>query len=767
MVTRKCRWDTQKQKEITRSFVELELMMPGLLSRYLCFPQIQIRSYLFCLAITILICGMIFFPAMATAQENPLKQSEKQARQLARQLLSQLKQIDAWVEKSPGESRQEAAPVRFVEVTGRRVNIRTGPSTDNSVLKTALRGETFEYIESTKDWHVIQFDEHTTGYLSADFGRLTEPMQPAKGSKQVTAESAERLDPRFSARARKILRDNQRGATVLEFVTDEAEEMYRRQFGDFERTPVGAHAAAAKTSLTRIRKYRRLALAKYDRYAELAGETRSTGDGEPAAAPLWKKTVHGTVRAGFGSNTAETKQNGQKTAETDVARMDLAVDVTAMLTPDDQLHVEAGRRGEIRFAPETRTRAGVTYQRRLGEKAQVAGGFRLKKYENDFNDSVNVDQTEITVQAAANPSPQIRVRGNLSVAGASYPNDDRQDYGDTRFGLGANGGLAGGTKWGLSYSAASHDADFDSLKNDYTQNRLEGNLTFKTGDRSTLSLVASAEGYGFEEDKDPRSYARQGLKMILRGGNNAGNSTTTTLEFRKKDFDDRDDGDYTEFRGEIRTSSVEQISRKNKSMVSVNYRNYADQDNSTFLDYLETRIDFTREAHKQRGVGVFWESNTYAQYFFENNDIERNAQINQFMWLGIIGGTSQTVKVGPHLGANTEFIVDSEAVDAQGNSLGTFESPNNTIRYGIKGSVAVNPRPLRIRGAGRYEIIEYYNIDNSSSPQRLELEGEGIYDINKKIATSVKFKYYRTGTDAAESNEFDVLFAVLYRFDSR
>jgi len=88
------------------------------------------------------------------------------------------------------------------------------------------------------------------------------------------------------------------------------------------------------------------------------------------------------------------------------------------------------------------------------------------------------------------------------------------------------------------------------------------------------------------------------------------------------------------------------------------------------------------------------------------------------------------------------------------------------VRFGAKAAMDIRVRPLRIRGSGRYELLKYYNVANSSTPSRLELEGEGIYQISRRIDATAKLKFYATGSDdpgVVEIGEIDILFGLVYR----
>jgi hypothetical protein len=247
----------------------------------------------------------------------------------------------------------------------------------------------------------------------------------------------------------------------------------------------------------------------------------------------------------------------------------------------------------------------------------------------------------------------------------------------------------------------------------------------------------------------------------MRGQDAAGKSQSGSLEYRAKSFDALDDRNYSEIRGELRSRQTTDGGGRRAFGLTGNFRTFKGDGAQGFLNYVESRIDLLREP----GNGLFWESNTYGQYFFSDKvndrDYERNPRVTLFAWLGMVVGQNGAFKIGPHVAANTILVTVDTPQD-----IGFFEDASNTVRYGVKGSVSIRSKPVRVRGSGRYELLNYYNQDNAPTPSRLELQGEGSYDISNQIGASVKLKYFSTGSDdqnAIETSEFDILFALIYR----
>jgi hypothetical protein len=423
----------------------------------------------------------------------------------------------------------------------------------------------------------------------------------------------------------------------------------------------------------------------------------------------------------------------------------------------DRLGLSVGRTEEVNYAPVSRTHAGVNYARKLGDKALIGAKAGLRKFQNENDDTADLDQSEFGVNASIRPSDAFNADASVSLGGASYPNNGDLDYTDTRFGVGAGGRTGEKTRWRIKYANASHDVDLAASTDDNTQSRIEGELSINSGERSTVVIGAQTESYSFENDNDFRNYGRTGLKLSFRGRGEPGNSSDFSLEFRKKDFDVSEDRNFTEIRGEMRSAALGDQGGRREQRFFVNYRSYKGDATAGLFNYIEGRHDLMRAP----GNGFFWESNLYAQYFLADGDAKRNALVTQFLWLGLMLGTNGAFQIGPHVATNTIIVTEDTPDD-----LGAFEHPGNTVRYGVKGAMNINARPLRLRGTGRYELLNYYNVDGAPTPSRFEIEGDGTYDITNKIAASGRAKYYQTGSDdpaAIETSEFDILLGLIYR----
>ncbi|MFC1571958.1 hypothetical protein ACFL6M_00005, partial [Candidatus Eisenbacteria bacterium] len=160
----------------------------------------------------------------------------------------------------------------------------------------------------------------------------------------------------------------------------------------------------------------------------------------------------------------------------------------------------------------------------------------------------------------------------------------------------------------------------------------------------------------------------------------------------------------------------------------------------------------------------------YGQYFIKSKDVERNPRLSQFFWIGLILGRNRAIEVGPHIALNTELVVVDGAKNAQGEDLGTFENPSNTVRYGVKGVVRIVDDPVKVRGKARFEKTNYYNIDDAATPTRVELEGDATYELSSQFDASMRMKYYSTKTDgtvSTKSGEFDILLGLVYKIGAQ
>jgi Bacterial SH3 domain len=711
----------------------------------MCCESANWIRYIFIAAI---LYGAALFPAPANAQDNPLSNRENLARQLALRILDDLSPLEAWVDSSETSKPPKKTETQAVEIVGSSVNIRSGPTTDAAVFSVAQPGDQFKLISTSSDWFTIQLTDGQDGHVSTRFARIVYSQAPGADSKPVL----QTISPAYLDQAKSVLSATKDAIAKMEFLASASEASFSETYGESAADTDDAVRRATEKSLYRIRKYYRVVSEKHNRYTVMAGGDVPSGE----AVPYWKEKLRGTVRIGLGVNNAESEVVGTSKTKTDVTRSEFVAELMTDLTPRDELGLSVGRIEEIAYVPATRTFGALNYKRKISPTTRIGSDVRFSKYENDINNLSDANQTEFTLSGAASPTKALQVNASFSLLGNKFPNNDTLDYKDTRFGVGAAGQANESVTWGLSYATTEHDVDLSTSADDNKQNRIEGKLKFKTGGRSFVSLVGYTGGYDFGDTSDTRSYTRSGVKITKRGSSEAGRSQSMSLEFRKKSHDSANGRDYTEFRGSMRKSQIGIGTQTSRTSVSANYRNYDDDGNISALDYLEARFD----SEKATSPGMFFASSGYGQYYFKSDDAERNALLNIYGWLGLETGNDAVFRIGPHLAANTELVM----VDA--DTLGTFEGPYNTVRFGLKGTVQANVQPLRVRGSFRYEKLKYYNIDNSSSPTRMELEGEGVYRINSQYDASAKLKYYKTGSDdvgTVRSSEFDILFSVTYR----
>jgi len=54
-------------------------------------------------------------------------------------------------------------------ITGNSVNVRTGPSTANDIIMAVVSGEKVSIIESSNNWHKVEFSTGVVGWVSGDY----------------------------------------------------------------------------------------------------------------------------------------------------------------------------------------------------------------------------------------------------------------------------------------------------------------------------------------------------------------------------------------------------------------------------------------------------------------------------------------------------------------------------------------------------------------------------------------------------------------------
>jgi|GEM_PF-2467929 len=554
--------------------------------------------------------------------------------------------------------------------------------------------------------------------------------------------------PGYEDQAMAILRTSQYAVTLLERLADGAEDTIKRRYGDKQADPNDAKGQADFLSLARIRKYRRVVVEKFNGYTGLAG-------GVPAVAqrPVGRNaSIKGTVRVGLGSNTATAEVVDGKKTETDVARSDMALDITADLSPRDQLLLSAGRREEIRYAPMSQTQGRVSYTRRLQNQAFLGGRIGMDQYANEADDRTNVNRTEYGVRGGIAPSARFRANGDYAVTGASYVNNDALDYQESRLTLGGGGELSRRTAWGFDYGHASYHPEEKTIAEDNVRDNISGNITFNK-ERSSLAVIVRSDGVTFDDDKSA-TYRRTGIELRGRTRSGVGRSSTWSLSARSKKHDALEDRNYSEYRGDLQKRSGWGTNQERSSHLFLNYRNFDGEKNPLYLDYLEGRLD-SRSAR----TNILWEFNNYVQHYFRNGSAQRNGRLSQFAWCGLILAPNQGIIIGPYAATNTDLIADEDS------DLGLFESASNTVRYGIKGSARINNQSVSIDGQIRYEKLRYYNMKKSPSPGRLEIEVRGLVTVSSRLDASVQSRYYLTGADdpgAVRSSEFDILGGLVY-----
>lgn len=78
------------------------------------------------------------------------------------------------IKEVPPEKQVEEDSTSIVKVNNAKTNIRTAPALDAEVIHIAEADETFDYIETTNDWHHIQIDNNKTGYVAGWISSIEE-----------------------------------------------------------------------------------------------------------------------------------------------------------------------------------------------------------------------------------------------------------------------------------------------------------------------------------------------------------------------------------------------------------------------------------------------------------------------------------------------------------------------------------------------------------------------------------------------------------------
>ncbi len=708
---------------------------------------------------TLLAAALAVSLATISVQANTIKQFEVPARQTAIRILETLKAIESFVEERQVAIQPRRVTREVVVIMSSRVNLRSAPSLESTVVRVALEGERFDHVSSDGEWRGIR-DNGQTLYVSVEYSRLDEETVESRHSFKTVRQLREGTDNR----AREILKSVGPDYRRMDLLRKEADRQYESEYGDIPEDSAHPERDRAGESLNNIQKYHRLVLQYYDRYSEMAG-----GVERPATAESrWRPRFSGSIEAGLGTNTAESKVAGTTVSETDVSRSNLAANVNADLSPHDRINLRFGRTEEIHFVPSTRTRARGAYTRRFDDKGRLTAHAGLNNYRNEADDTGDLDRSEFGVQGALTPSPAFRATGGVAITSTAYPNDEARDVNDTRLELGAGGDLSESVQWNAAYRHASHSFDVDSLI-DNSQGHLEGSLIFETGEQSAIIVDGHLESNSFDAENDSREYSRQGLRVATRSRPLGGAQNEFSLEWRGKNFEVDDLRDFTEFRGGFRSREYN-AETDGEFALSVNYRRYGGDTIVAFLDYIEARLETRRDRGRATTTGLFSEGDLYIQYFIENNGVERNALITQYAWLGISTGGRTVFRIGPHIASNTDIVVVDGAIGPDGDELGTFESPNNTIRYGAKAELRTRERPLRARISARYELLKRYNVDKAPTLDRLHIEGQGTYSITQRVEASAQIKLYTSGSDdpnAIKTTETDLLVGLIYHLGSR
>jgi hypothetical protein len=113
----------------------------------------------------LLICGLNFQPGAAVAQNNPFEVGTVR----------------------PEQSVRTVANTEKLEINGSWVNVRSGPGTENDVVKTLPRGSAGTKIAEKNGWSQIDFGAGLIGWVRNDLvTRVTAPSAGAPTTSRVT-----------------------------------------------------------------------------------------------------------------------------------------------------------------------------------------------------------------------------------------------------------------------------------------------------------------------------------------------------------------------------------------------------------------------------------------------------------------------------------------------------------------------------------------------------------------------------------------------------
>lgn len=134
-------------------------------------------------------------------------------------------------------SATTALAASYVEATGTRVNVRSGPGSSYSDLYTMVKGEKLEYLGSAKDssgatWYKIQYYSYGTGWVHSQYARIIEENSyvQASGGKTYL-----RTAPNLNGSILSTLQDGQKAEYLNQTSTDDRGVVWYRVSLDGEK----------------------------------------------------------------------------------------------------------------------------------------------------------------------------------------------------------------------------------------------------------------------------------------------------------------------------------------------------------------------------------------------------------------------------------------------------------------------------------------------------------------------------------------------------
>ncbi len=585
--------------------------------------------------------------------------------------------------------------------------------------------------------------------------RILRNLKPLEALLREQPDGSEHLPPELRPQVTEKLRENENLLVKIELHHAQAERLR------LETYPKGQPPPSVREILVNLSKFEKLARGQFERFRILAGAPMIISIDERAGVRF-----SGEAEIGLGSNKATTFVGGVEVAQTDISRSLIRTRLMSEITPKDKISVEILRNEEVHFTPSTRTNGEIRYDRRASRALKFHAGAEITGFKDDSNRNAEYGDSEFEIGGTYNSSRKFRAKGFARFQSRSFDNIDDADFGDRRL-QGELSGKSSGADWKIKGYSTRHDADVDTEDSD--KGKVSGQIGIVSGKDRRLSIELYVEGAEFDRDDDTRTFSKRGARLESRGGSGSGTKRTSYLAFDRREHDVNEDRDYKQYKIGIKSFSFDTQNGSQRNSLTALYRNFVGEGSRAFLDFAEGRWDRSTQSLSSSGAGTFLKTSHFFRWYFDDGDIERNAELNQYAWFGVAVSRKNPLRVGPFVAGDTDLITEEDVTDpVTGEELGTFDSPTNTVRYGIKGDAKISAGKIRGGFSGRVERLKLYNVDDSPTTNRLELSGDLEVPLTDVLTGSVRGQYYKTGSDdpgTVETSEIDLLFSLIYTFD--